>query len=130
MKNPDVTARIIRWFLLLQQFCLTIIDKTSREKVVAIFLSRLALRGGEEEMVDDELPNEHLFTILVLSPWFYDIKNYLVAAQFPPSLFSKEKIIIIGKSAPFTWIGGNLFKLGPNQILTRCVREEDVLTSF
>lgn len=30
------------------------------------------------------------------------------------------------KSAPFTWIGGNLFKLGPDQILRHCVREEEV----
>jgi len=33
---------------------------------------------------------------------------------------------IVRKSAPFTWIGGNLFKLGPDEILRRCVREEEV----
>eukprot|EP00253_Pinus_taeda_P017976 PITA_17976 len=52
--------------------------------------------------------------------------NYLVSAQFPPYLSSKEKRKIVRKSAPFTWIGGNLFKLGPDQILRRCVREEEV----
>ena len=31
-------------------------------------------------MVDDQLPDEHLFTILVLSPWFANITNYLVSA--------------------------------------------------
>jgi len=66
----------------------------------------------EEGMVDDNLLDEHLFTISVLSPWFANIANYLVYAQFPPNLSSKEKIKIIRKSAPFTWIGGNLFKLG------------------
>jgi len=49
-----------------------------------------------------------------------------VCAQISPNLSSKEKSRIIRKSTPFTWIGGNLFKLGPDQILRRCVREEEV----
>ena len=49
-----------------------------------------------------------------------------MVAQFPPNLYSKEKSRIIRKNALFTWIGDNLFKLGPNQILKRCVREKEV----
>jgi len=77
-------------------------------------------------MVDDQIPNGHLFAISVLSPWFANIANYLVSPQFLPYLSSKEKSKIMSKSTPFTWIGGNLFKLGPDQILRRCVREEEV----
>eukprot|EP00253_Pinus_taeda_P014502 PITA_14502 len=62
----------------------------------------------------------------LLSPWFADIANYLVSSQFPPHLSSKEKSIIVRKSAPFTWIRSNLLKLGPDHILRRCVREEEV----
>jgi len=50
-----------------------------------------------------------------------------VSAQFPPNLSSKEKSKIVRKRAPFTWIGGNLFKLGLDQILRRCVKEEEIL---
>ena len=77
-------------------------------------------------MVDDQMADEHLFSILVLSPWFVDIANYLVSTQFPPHLSPKEKIKIVRKSVPFTWIGGNHFKLGLDHILRRCVREEEV----
>lgn len=77
-------------------------------------------------MVDDQLLAEHLFPISILSPWFADITNYLVSPKFPPNLPSKEESRIIRKSASFTWIGGNLFNLGPNQILRRCLREEEV----
>jgi len=59
MNKPDVNVRIIRWLLLLQQFDLTIIDKPSRENVVADLLSRLALLIGEEGMVDDQLPDDN-----------------------------------------------------------------------
>ena len=72
------------------------------------------------------MPYEHLFAISVLSPWFVDIVNYFVFTQFSPHLSSKEKSKIMRKSSPFTWIGGDLFKLGPNQVLRRCVREEEV----
>ena len=77
MNKLDVNARIIRWLLLLQQFDLTIIDKPDREKVVAdFFFSKLTLSAGEEGMVDDQLPDEHLFAISFLSSWFADIANY------------------------------------------------------
>ena len=88
MNKLDVNAKIIRWLLLLQQFDLTIIDKPCKENVVAYFLSIFTLPTGEEEMVDDHLLDEHLFTISVLSPWFADIENYLVPTYFPPNLSS------------------------------------------
>ena len=126
MNKPYVNARIIRWFLLLQQFDLTIIDKPGKENVLVDFLSRVNLPTGEEGMVDDQMMEEHQFSVLVLSPWFADITNYLVLAQFPPHLSSKEKRKIVRKSTSFTWIGGNLFKICLDQILRRCVREEEV----
>jgi len=76
--------------------------------VVGWFLSRLTLLTGNEEMVDDQLPNEHLFAISVLSPWFDDIANYLVAGRFPRNLSLREKSNIVRK------IAGNLFRLGPD----------------
>jgi len=66
----------------------------------------LTLLAGEEGNVDDQLPDEHLFVISVLSPWFADIENYLISPQFPPNLSFNEKSRIIRKGAPFTWIVG------------------------
>lgn len=75
MNKPNVNAHVIRWLLLLQQFDLTIVDKLSKENVVANFLSRLDLPVGEEGIVDDQMSDEHLFSISVLSPWFDYIAN-------------------------------------------------------
>ena len=102
MNKLDVNARIIRWLLLLQQFDLTIVDKPGKENVVADFLSRLDLHASEEGMVDDQMPDEHPFTISVLSPWFVHVANYLVSAHFLPHLSLKEKSKIVRKSTPFT----------------------------
>eukprot|EP00253_Pinus_taeda_P022334 PITA_22334 len=95
MNKLDVNARIIRWLLLLQQFDLTIVDKPGKENVVVDFLSRLDFLTGEEGIMDDQMPDEHLFAISVLSPWFADIANYLVSAQFPLHLSSNEKSKIV-----------------------------------
>ena len=81
---------------------MTIVDKPRKENVVADFLSTLVLPIGEEGMVDDHLPDEHLFFISTLSPWFVDISNYLVAQRLHPNLSFRERSIIIRKITPFT----------------------------
>ena len=79
-----------------------IIDKHGKENVIDDFLSRVNFPAGEEGMVDDQIPDEHLFAISVLSPWFVDLANYLVLARLPLHLSSKEKSKIVRKSTPFT----------------------------
>eukprot|EP00253_Pinus_taeda_P016390 PITA_16390 len=94
--------------------------------VIRYLMNKPDVNAREEGMVDDQMPDEHLFAISVLSPWFADIANYLVSTQFPLHLPSKGKSKIVRNNAPFTWIGDNLFKLGPDHILRHCVREEQV----
>ena len=60
MNKIDVSRRIIRWLLLLQEFDLTIIDKPRKHNVVVDFLSRLA-RMAQQGNVEDLFPNEHMF---------------------------------------------------------------------
>ena len=56
LNKPNMNAWIIRWFILLQYFHLTIIGKPGRENVVVDFFSKLDLPTDEEGMVDDQLP--------------------------------------------------------------------------
>jgi len=59
------------------------------------------------------------------SPCFYGISNFLFIGQFSPHLFSKEKCNNFKKRTPYSLIWGNLFRLGPDNIPRRCVREDD-----
>lgn len=79
---------------------MSIVDKPGKENVVSDLLSRVNLPVDEEGMVDDQIPDEHLFAISILSPWIVDVANYLVLAQFLPHLSSKEKSKIVRKSTP------------------------------
>ena len=60
------------------------------------------------------------------SPWFANIANYLVIGKTRPHLSARQKQNIIQKSAEYSWIQGDIFYTGPDLIIRRCVREEEV----
>jgi hypothetical protein len=125
MNKPITNGRVTRWLLLLQEFNITMLDRPGKENVVADFLSRIH-NEGELILVDDNFPYEHLFAISTKSPWFADISNYLASRNLPQHLSSKEKQKVIRHNATYSWIGGELFRTGPDLIIQRCVREDEV----
>ena len=85
MNKPITNGRITRWILLLQEFSVTIIDLLGKENQVANFLSHLNMEG-ENVLVFDEFPNEHLFAISTHTPWFTDIANCFTIGKLPQHL--------------------------------------------
>ena len=93
---------------------------------MADLLSRLN-NSSEVVPVSNNFPDEHLFSIYVITPWYDDIANYLSSGKLPPSMTSKEKKRIIKQSARHTWVNGDLFYTGYDLIIRRCVRQHEVL---
>jgi len=88
MNKPIINGRITRWLLLLQEFNITIIDRPRRDNLVADFLSCLNLTQGSMPMpVPYKFPDEALFSISSITPWFADITNY-VSGRLPQSLLA------------------------------------------
>ena len=87
---------------------------------MAYFLSRLHITC-EVVPILDSFPDEHLFAIFVITPWYADIANYLSSGQLPPSMSSKEKKNIIKQSARHIWVNGDLFYTGYDLIIRICV---------
>ena len=65
-----------------------------KENQVVDFLSCLNIEG-ENVLVFDEFPNEHLFALATHTPWFANIANYLATGEVLQHLSSKEKQRII-----------------------------------
>jgi len=131
MKKPFTNGRITKWLLLLQEFNLTILDRPGKENQVVDYFSRLQ-NSGEAVQVEDSFPDEHLFAISVLTPWYADLANYLSIGKLPPYFSSKEKERLIKQSARYSWVNGDLFYIGYDMIIRRCIREDeiiDILTS-
>ena len=79
MARKDAEPIWIRWVLLLQEFDLEIKDKKGSDNVIADHLSRLEriarIEKGTE--IAKNFPDEQLFMLLVQTPWYADIVNYL-----------------------------------------------------
>lgn len=63
--------------------------------------------------------------INVHTPWYADLENYLAANKIPSHFSPKDKRLLVEKSFNFSWIGDSLFYTGRDQILRRCVREDE-----
>jgi hypothetical protein len=100
MNKPVTNARVTRWLLLLQEFNITIIDRPGRDNLVVDFLSRL-IHTGDSTPVDDDFPDENLFSISTYTPWYADVANYLV------TLTKSYNLAIIGQ--PFLKMQRNMW---------------------
>ena len=66
-------------------------------------------------------------SISVITSWYADIANYLSLGKLPPTMSSKEKKIIIKKSARHIWVNGDIFYTGYDLFIRRCVRKDKIL---
>ena len=124
MNKPVTNARITRWLLLLQEFDITIVDRTRKENV-ADYLSRF-INSDNSLPIEDSFPDEHLFAISAHSPWYVDVVNYLATGKLLTHLSKRERRKIIQQSARYCWIDGHIFYTGLNLEIRRCVREDEV----
>jgi len=109
--------------LLLQEYDITILNKTGKDDVVVYFLSRLTSNKNEPP-VKDSFPDEKIFVVSANSPWFIDIPNYLDVGILPHHFSLKEKHKIIKQSWILSWMNNYLFYIGLDLIIRRCMHEE------
>jgi len=126
MNKPVTSGRVTRWLLLLQEFNITVLDRPGKENQVADFLSRLQNRG-EVVPVEDSFPDENLFAISIVNPWYADLANYLSIGRTPPYFTPKEKKRLVKQSARYSWVNGDLFYTGYDMIIRQCVRNDEII---
>ena len=90
MNKPITNGKITRWLLLLQEFKITILDRPGKQNTGAEFLSR-SQTNNNDVPVEDNFPDEYIFSVSTKSPWFADIANYLATGKLPSYLSPREK---------------------------------------
>ena len=126
ISKKDAKARLIRWILLLQEFNIEIKDKKGVENVVADHLSRLTFDEGLKEMpIWDSFPGEQLYVVTEL-PWYAHIVNYLVMSAIPEHWTAQDRRKFFVKVRNFYWDDPYLFKYCPDQILRRCIPNNEI----
>jgi hypothetical protein len=129
MNKPVTNARVTGWFLLLQEFNITIIDWPRKDNLVVDCLSRL-IHTGDNTLVDDDFPNENIFSISTYIPWYADVANYLVTINLPQNLSSQENQSIVQLSDNYMWHDDLLYQTGLDLLIRRCVREDEMHDIF
>uniref|UniRef100_A0A2N9IMW2 RNA-directed DNA polymerase n=1 Tax=Fagus sylvatica TaxID=28930 RepID=A0A2N9IMW2_FAGSY len=128
LSKKDAKARLIRWILLLQEFNLQIKDKKGVENVVADHLSRLTFEEVKEEIpIRDSFPDEQLFAVTKL-PWYAHIVNYLVKDFIPETWTAQDRRKFFVEVRNFYWDDPYLFKYCPDQILRRCIPDNETFS--
>ncbi|XP_022859597.1 uncharacterized protein LOC111380304 [Olea europaea var. sylvestris] len=126
MEKKDAKPRLICWILLLQEFDLEIKDKKGSENVVADHLSQLEdSKRTETVEINEIFPDEQIFGVME-TPWYTDIVNYLARSIIPPNYSSHQKKKFFAELKYYFWEDPILYRRGADQIVCRCVPEEEV----
>jgi hypothetical protein len=128
LSKKDAKACLISWILLLREFNIQIKDKKGVENVVADHLSRLTFEEVKEEIpIRDAFPDEQLFAVTKLS-WYAHIVNYLVTGSIPETWTAQDKSKFFVEVRNFYWDDPYLFKYCPDQILRRCIPDNETFS--
>ncbi|XP_045820253.1 uncharacterized protein LOC123913526 [Trifolium pratense] len=125
LKKPDAKPRLIRWMLLLQEFNVEIKDKSGAENLVADHLSRIE-RDEDPFPIQDDFPDEQLFLLHGITPWFADIVNFLVAGVFPTGASRSQVHKLKSDAKYYVWDDPYLWKFGSDQVIRRCVPDNEI----
>jgi hypothetical protein len=87
-------------------------------------LSRLE-HGEEPTSLEDTLPDSQILTIRNIYDHFADIVQFLSTGMAPSEYTISQKKQLVVRAADFSLIASQLYKIGPDEILRRCVMETE-----
>ena len=86
----QLSGRIARWILLLQEFDFIINVRLGKSHTNADFLSQVSEQVNLES-IDDAFPDAHLFNIDNIPAKYADVIYYLTKGTFPTNYSDKQK---------------------------------------
>jgi hypothetical protein len=124
VNKPVLGGRICRWLLLFQEYDFEIVVKPGRMNKGPDHLSRLE-NGEEPTSLEDTLPDAQLLAIRKVDDHFAEIVQFLSTGMAPREYTIIQKKQLVVRAADFSLISGKLYKMGPDEILRRCVMEAE-----
>jgi hypothetical protein len=124
VNKPMLEGRIYKWLLLFQEFCFEVIVKPGRCNVGPGHLSRLG-SGESGGAVDDQLPDVDLFQVKAIPEYLKDIEVFLSIGACPKTYSVIQKHHMVVRATDYQLIAGQLYKLGLDNILKRCVLDHE-----
>nr|GEW81976.1 reverse transcriptase domain-containing protein [Tanacetum cinerariifolium] len=125
-QKKDSKARLLRWFLHLQEFTFKVIDTKGAENLAAYHFSRL--ENPHKNVLDPKEINESLplETLNLVStrgnqstPWFADFVNYHARNFIVKGMSSQQKSKFFKDVKHYFWDDPYLFKICADQVIRR-----------
>jgi hypothetical protein len=124
VNKPVLGGRICRWLLLFQEYDFEIIIKPGRMNKGPDNLSRLE-HGEEPTSLEDTLSDAQLMAIRKIDEHFIEMVQFLLTGITPSQYTIPQKKQLVVCTADFSLIFRQLYKMGPDEILKRCIMEEE-----
>jgi hypothetical protein len=125
VNKPMLGGRICKWLLLFQEYDFEIVVKPGRMNKGLDHLSRLE-HGEERTSLEDTLPDAQLLAIRKIDDHFTEIVEFLSTRMALSEYTITQKKELVVRAVDFSLIVGQLYKMGPDEILRRCVMEEEI----
>ena len=95
--------------------------------MIADHLSRMEKPTEEERGtgIVENFHDEQLFQVLVQTPWYVDIVNFLACGIIPPEFSYQQKRKLRTDARFYIWDDPLLCRIGVDQIIRRCVLETE-----
>jgi hypothetical protein len=124
VNKPVLGGRICIWLLLFQEYDFEIVVKPGRMNKGPNHLSRLE-HGEETTSLDDTLPDAQFLSIRKFNDHFAEIVQFLSTGMTPReyTVIQKKQLVVCARY--FQLIVGQLYKMGPDEILRRCVMDSE-----
>jgi hypothetical protein len=114
-----------KWIVILQEFDLEFATAKSKKSLVFAELICSLPSSSSPSHTEDQIPDETLFLISTLDPWYGDIIIYLQTSSFRPGVSKDARRRIRHQSQPYRIIGDTLYRLGADSVLRRCLTHEE-----
>nr|GFC84486.1 reverse transcriptase domain-containing protein [Tanacetum cinerariifolium] len=131
--KKDVTTRLLRWIVLLQEFDFKVIDTRGAENYAADHLSRL--ENPYENIFDPKEINK-TFPLKSLNkvahkdpstPWFAELENYHAGNFIIKGMTSQQKQKFFKDARDYIWDDPHLFRTCADQIIRCCVAGKEAI---
>jgi hypothetical protein len=120
VNKPVLGGRICKWLILLQEYDFEIIVKPGRMNKGPDHLLRLK-HSEEPTSLEDTLPDAQLLTIRNIDDHFADIAQFLSTGMALGEYMIPQKKQLVVCAAYFSLIADQIYKMGPDEIIRRCV---------
>eukprot|EP00253_Pinus_taeda_P014232 PITA_14232 len=114
-----------KWIVILQEFDLEFTTAKSKKSLVFAELLCSLPSAATSSQIEESIPDETLFLISTLDPWYGDIIVYLQTSFFHLETSKDARRRICHQAQPYRIVGDTLYRLGVDSVLRRCLTFEE-----